>query len=166
MLVYSKITRQQGESAVTRRQRIELVRQNVSVWRKGTAYPAPDTHILSLPFRFILPDQLLPSCEYNGGRRSGAVAYSIEVVGTRSGLHFNKRIQRPLALLPPDQKGAELSRQLRSGWTGPWRTVRFTRSVRKGIWGSYSHVTMNVRRSSRNFGGVLKPMILADAAGY
>ncbi|PSR74839.1 hypothetical protein PHLCEN_2v9553 [Hermanssonia centrifuga] len=140
--IFTKITRQRGQNSITRRERIELVRDTVSVWRHGGAYPPPGTHILKLPFHFTLPSNLLPSCEFSGYRKEGTVGYSIEVVGARSGFRFDKRTLCPMPVLPADPRGAELSRELRAGWTGDWRTVEFARKIRRGIWGDYSHVKM------------------------
>ena len=147
-----RITRQIGQNTITRRSRDELIRDNLSVWTKGSAYPAPNQDILRLPFSFALPPDLLPSCQYSAFRRYATVGYSVEVVGSRSGLHFNKRIMRPIPLLPYDTKGAQLRDSLQMGWAGKFSTHPFNKSIRRGIWGDYSNVSMtvSVRQDSRH----------------
>ena len=115
------------------------------MWTKGAAYPAPQEHVLKLPFRFVLPRDLPPSCEYRTVVKSGVVAYSVEVVGVRAGLlHFNKRLTQSLPLLPHNAPGAELRDVLRLGWGGKMRSVQFPKKIRKGIWGDYSDVLATV----------------------
>ncbi len=142
---YRRIRRQQGQNAVTRRQTVQLIRQNVSLWTRGSAYPPPGTDLLRLPFRFTLnPSQELPSAHYEGNRKSGSVVYCVEMVGVRTGLHFNKRLTLPLSVLPSDKKGAKLSRNLRSGKVSSWRNIEFKKDIRRGIWGEDSKVHATV----------------------
>ena len=116
----------------------------MSIWRKGAAYPAPGDNVLKLPFSFELPPRLPPSSHYQTANEFATVAYSLKIVGVRPGLHFNKRIVRPIPVLPWNVGGAELSQQLRMGWLGEWRYTQFVKSVRKGLWGDYSRVTAMV----------------------
>lgn len=141
-----KITRQIGQNPIQERSRDEIIRETVSVWKAGGAYPTPDTHVLKLPFSFTLPEKLLPSCQFGkGSYRSGTIMYSVEVVGTRSGLHFNKRIQRPIPVIPYDLAGAGLHDELRSGWTGATNCYKSARDIRRGLWGEYSNANISVR---------------------
>ena len=108
------------------------------------AFPPTHAHVLKLPFRFVLPSLLPPSCESSPPNHSAVVAYSIEVVGLRSGLHLNKRITQSLSILPHNALGAQLRDTLRLGWAGETRSIGFSKKVRKGIWGDYADVLVNV----------------------
>ncbi|KAJ3558004.1 hypothetical protein NM688_g1165 [Phlebia brevispora] len=157
--VFTQITRQQGDSTLTRRQRIELLRSTVSVWKRGSAYPPPGTDILRIPFRFnLIPSQTLPSCLFTSYRRSGRIVYSVEVVGVRSGLHFNKRLSNALSVVPPDAAGAAISQKLRSGEVPSWRSIRFNKHVRRGIWGEYSNVEATLTLPSINVFPIFTPI--------
>lgn len=148
-MICRQITRQQGQTSVTSRQRVDLIRQNVSLWARGSAYPPAGTDVLRLPFRFTLnPSQQLPSAHYAGSWKRGGVGYSVEVVGVRTGLHFDKRLSLPLSVLPPDTKGASLSQELRSGLVSAWQSIEFKKDIRKGIWGEYSKVHATVSQAS------------------
>ena len=148
-MIHRQITRQQGKSSVTSRQRVGLIRQNVSLWARGSAYPPAGTDILRLPFRFTLnPSQQLPSAHYAGSWKRGGVGYSVEVVGVRIGLHFDKRLSLPLSVLPSDTKGANLSQELRSGLVSASRNIDFKKHIRKGIWGDHSKVHATVSQAS------------------
>ena len=144
-MAHRRITRTQGQSTRTRRQVVELVRQNASLWTRGSAYPPAGTDILRLPFRFTLnASQELPSCYYEARRRRGCVGYSIEAVGVRTGLHFNKRVYLPMSVLPSNLKGASMSQELRAGLITAWRNVEFKKAIRRGIWGDFSNVQVIV----------------------
>lgn len=114
------------------------------LWQKGGAYPLPQEHVLRLPFRFVLPARLQPSCKYDGGNQSAVVAYSVEVVGTRPGLHFNKRIAIPIPVLPFSLVGAKLRDILRAGRTIATKDTKFTKKIRRGVWGDFSDVIVTV----------------------
>jgi hypothetical protein len=144
MSQYRKITREHGNTSTRYTQRIDLVRENVSLWRKGSAYPPPDSHILKLPFRFVLPNSLPPSCQHSGFRWEGTIGYVLEVVGERPALHFNHRVLRSFPVLPVDSQGASIASALSAGWTGRWNTYEHKNEIRRGIWGDYSHVQATV----------------------
>ncbi|KAF7790254.1 hypothetical protein EIP86_001206 [Pleurotus ostreatoroseus] len=104
-------------SSSTTQQTIELTRQDVSLWTRGSAYPQPGVDVLRLPFQLPLRAIMeLPSCFYKGRNWTGCVGYSIEVVGVRNAFRSNKRVSLPLSVIPPNARGAELSQGLRSGW--------------------------------------------------
>ncbi|KIP10197.1 hypothetical protein PHLGIDRAFT_22411 [Phlebiopsis gigantea 11061_1 CR5-6] len=139
--VVTKITRQQGQNQVTRRQREDLARETVSLWQKGGAYPPPDSHTLVLPFRFQLPSNLPPSCSFGGYHWSATIGYALEAVGERSGLHFNRREFASFPVLPANPEGAGLrSFMTMEGWHGGWTTLERRAEIRRGIWGDYSEV--------------------------
>lgn len=123
-----------------------LARETVSVWNKQYAtYPPPGTHILTLPFRFVLPPDLLPSIDYSAHQKRAVVGYLVEVVGERPGVHFNRRIASPFPVLPISVQGGSLSSVLRtSGWTGGFRVYEQNEQMRRGIFGDYAHVQAKV----------------------
>lgn len=139
--IATRITRQRGESSYTYRQRVDLCRENISLWRKGCdLYPPPGSHVLSLPFRFVLPSGLPPSCTYSGYRWQSTVGYLVQAVGERPILSFNRRVQKSFPVLPVDVRGAQLRSVLSAGWDGGWKPIEARNQIRKGIWGDYSQV--------------------------
>lgn len=70
----------------------------------------------------------------------------MEVVGERSGLHFNRRILLSFPVLPIDRQGAALRSALTmEGWQGGWKVLEQKDEIRRGIWGDYSQVMATVR---------------------
>jgi hypothetical protein len=112
------------------------------LWSHGSAYPAPGSHVLFLPFAFALPRELPSSFHAASGLDSGAVSYSIEVVGDRPGVfRRNRRLGRVfpvLACAAPEQ--ARARQDLLAGWAGYWHDVTVQDQVRPRPWGSYGHV--------------------------
>ena len=140
-----KVARQYGQTYQVHTQRIEVARENVSIWTKGTAYPPNGSEVLRIPFTLQLPLDVQPSCQYSGVYKKANVAYFIEVVGVRPGfLTSNRRVMRPFAVVPNDPTGLSLRETLQAGWTGKRDTTRRTGSIRRGIWGGYADVKMEV----------------------
>lgn len=152
LMICRRIKRQQGKNAVTKRETVDLIRQDLTLWTRGSAYPPAGTDILRLPFRFVLnPSQPLPSACFDAYRLNADVVYCIETVGVRTGLRFNKRLSLPLSVLPPDTNGAALSQELRSGAVPSWRNFEFKKDVRRGIWGAHSKVHVIVGYTSLRY---------------
>ena len=142
-----KVARAVGYAQNTSDESVILADETALLWHQGGAYPPPDSDVLRLPFRFVLPtDGLLPSCEFDNRLDLAAkVIYWVEILGIRSGaFHLNKRIPCIFPVLPPDVIGNELSHVFRLGWTGPWRTFADSKHIRKGMWGGYGTVRWTV----------------------
>ncbi|KAI0688328.1 hypothetical protein BC835DRAFT_1373087 [Cytidiella melzeri] len=143
--VYTKLPRRQGETEYHRTQRFGLIHDTISLWQQSSSvYPPPDSHVLRLPFHFILPHNLPPSCEFTGFAEQGIVAYFIEVVGRRGALHLDKRILCPISVMQSSSPGALLRASIRAGWQGPWKVREDQKEIRRGIWGDYAHVKMTL----------------------
>ncbi len=122
---------------------IPLVRDDLSIWSRGGAYPPPGSNTLRVPFSFTLPEQLPPSFHVRKFDPKGDVRYSLSAVGVRKGLlNLNKRHVVPLAILPKDELGAELKA---AHATHGWKTFQKEDRIRKGLWGDYSKVHVEVR---------------------
>ena len=130
-----------------RRSKVKLVRERVSLWNRDSGTWQTGQNILRYPFRFILPESVLPTYEYKNPFERGAVHYAVQVVCTRSRLHFNKKATSYFPVLPQDSAGAGLREQLLAGWKGSTTTSEVTKQIRKGIWGDHSTVVMRVRNS-------------------
>ena len=142
-----KVARQFGQSYQWRYQQIELARENVSVWTKGSAYPPSGSEILRIPFQLQLPLDVQPSFHMSGFYKKGVVGYFVEAVGVRKGILVNnRRIVKPLAVVPNDPSGAVLRESLQVGWTGVFDTVERFEKIRKGLWGGYADVKIEVGR--------------------
>ncbi|KAL4247580.1 Arrestin domain-containing protein [Abortiporus biennis] len=128
----------------------ELVKQNVSIWSRGQVYPPSGSHTLIIPFEFQLPSYLPPSCHFENNKHCGMVGYVVEVVGVRSGMFkLNRRLTRPISLVPPDPIGAQIRHVLQMGdWGGSWTMVKKQDNIRRGLWGPLSHVMMEFQYPS------------------
>ncbi|RPD55785.1 hypothetical protein L226DRAFT_431468, partial [Lentinus tigrinus ALCF2SS1-7] len=123
----------------TQRESLPLIHSSLNLWTQGSAYPPPGTDILHLPFRFRLPDSLPPSFHYHTGVTS---AYELIAVGVRPGMfQFNRRLCMPLAVVPKDTMGERLRDSMAS--LG-WRKGEKVEKIRKGLWGDYSTVQVEV----------------------
>ncbi|KAJ7125253.1 hypothetical protein C8R44DRAFT_619278 [Mycena epipterygia] len=147
--ISTRITTSNGQSTYTHRQTILLVHSNLSLWKQGAAFPDAGSHILACPFRFQLPANLPPSFHCSAHRRSGAVSYSLEVVGDRPGLfRSNRRIRRLISVVPSASESQLLAKEsLMQGWSGAWKDIKREEKLRQGIWGDYSHARAVVRLS-------------------
>ncbi|KAH9948266.1 hypothetical protein B0H21DRAFT_249280 [Amylocystis lapponica] len=127
---------------------VTLIRETTSVWTRGQTFPPPGSHTLRLPFRFLLPEVLPPSFHLSAKRPNdnATVQYYVEAVGTRLGaFHFNRRVTRPVAVLPPGTADALLLRKslmMDDEWSGKWTTISRESKIRRGIWGSFSTIHM------------------------
>lgn len=123
-----------------------LVRDDLMLWTPGSAFPAPDTHVLRLPFTFQLPDTLPPSFHYIGGGIMGRIGYSVEVVGHRPGRFTrNRRVGCVFPLLPvADPLDVSTRMDLLSGWNGNWKKIEVGKDIRQGLFGQYSHVEIEI----------------------
>ena len=120
------------------------MREDTSLWTPGSAYPPPGSDTLRVPFTFKLPESLPPSFHYGGFTRgqSGNIRYSLTAVGVRKGaLNLNKRHRIPLAVLPRDETGAALKAEHA---THGWKSFTKEDSIRRGLWGDYSKVHVEV----------------------
>ncbi|KAI0087757.1 hypothetical protein BDY19DRAFT_953036 [Irpex rosettiformis] len=146
--IYTYIARKRGDHRNNRHnetQRIQLIHDTISLWQQGNdVYPPPDSHILRLPFRFTLPPNLPPSCEFNGYQKSGTIGYFVQVVGKRDMLHLDKRVLIAFPVVQRDSEGAQLREAFLAGWQGPWKTLGGQRDIRRGIWGEYSNAKISL----------------------
>jgi hypothetical protein len=141
------LSRRITRDKTTYRDKITLLRYDQTLWTPGSVYPAPGSHNLQIPFRFLLPSNLPPSFYYSGLNRLAQISYSVEVVGHRPG--FFQRRKRVGTLFPVVPAATMQQIQWRSlllsGWAGNWRTAHINKDIRQGIWGQYSHVDVHVR---------------------
>ncbi|KAH9939408.1 uncharacterized protein BXZ73DRAFT_99613 [Epithele typhae] len=120
----------------------QLVRDNLILWTRGSAYPEPGSDVLPVPFSFKLPAQLPPSFLHRTVSCQAAVRYSVTAVGVRRGiLHVNKRQCVPLTVIPTDTVGASIKRK---NATHSWRTYSKDERIRRGLWGAYSTVSVQL----------------------
>ena len=123
---------------------IRLAHEDRALWaRSSGTYPPAGSDMLRIPFSFTLPSQLPPSFQYRGIGQSGTIRYALTAVGVRKGLlSLNKRHCHPLAVVPKDQLGKRLKADLA---VHGWKTFSKEERIRKGLWGEYSKVTVEVR---------------------
>lgn len=98
------------------------------------------------PFQFVLPVNVLPSIDWSHGSDvRGSVSYFVEIVGTREGmLHRNRRVRVAFPVLPPDYQGAVVNKSLRTRIPYPTKTTDVHKEIRRGIFGGYANVTLQV----------------------
>ncbi len=133
----------------TIKQTVELFHSKVSLWSEQSAWPADQRsdalRIMILPFQFLLPSELPPSCEFSQSGNSGRVEYCIEVVGVRPVLHRNRTVACSFLVMPLSTGGARLSQALVLREPQLWRQVIDVKHIRRGFMGEYSRVSAVVR---------------------
>ncbi|KAF7344477.1 Arrestin-N domain-containing protein [Mycena sanguinolenta] len=144
--ITTRITTQNGQNSTTYGETIPLLHSNKVLWTPGSAFPPPDSHIVSLAFQFQLPANLPPSFHCAARGRGGAISYSLEVVGDRPGIfRTNRRIRRVFSVVPAaSQNQLRINDSLRQGWLGPWRDIKRNEQLRQGIWGEYSRAALSL----------------------
>ncbi|KAI0757927.1 hypothetical protein C8Q74DRAFT_1319879 [Fomes fomentarius] len=109
----------------------------LSLWTRGTEkalYPPPGSDVLRIPFHFALPDTLPPSFHWNTIDESATIRYALTAVGVRNGLlNFDRKYLTPLARA--------------RGEVHAWRTQTKAERIRKGLWGDYAKVEVEVELS-------------------
>jgi len=144
--VNAKTASQVSHQYVEYQEKIEIVHEDVTIWTRASAYPPPETNLLTLPFQFHLPIDSLPSAHYQGWYKSGTVRYTVEAVGVRKRpSQVNRRVKHVFAVLPADPAGFQDLLLLKAGWTGPWSLTEKTRQLRRGLWGEYSTAKVQVK---------------------
>ncbi|KAM5536525.1 hypothetical protein V8D89_009802 [Ganoderma adspersum] len=128
-----------NQDKVTLEEKLELAHDQISLWSRGGAYPDPGTDIMRFPFRFTLPvDPLPPSFKFQSSWQWAHVKYSVCAVGARKGrLTPNRRHRVPFPVLPIDELGTSVRK---AGETQGWKRFANEDSIRKGLWGDYSKV--------------------------
>ncbi|KAM5542521.1 hypothetical protein V8D89_003980 [Ganoderma adspersum] len=122
----------------------QLIHLKISIWKRGSAYPPPDSHVLRLPFSFPLPSdsKILPSVSWDEWRNYVTVSYHVEAVALRPRTLFagDKKIRESLAVVSRGDPSLCASiRSLGELEGGPtWKTVHKEKQMRRGIWGEYS----------------------------
>ncbi|KAJ6497530.1 hypothetical protein C8R45DRAFT_983253 [Mycena sanguinolenta] len=146
--IYCRITggERRGGTTTDRRQTITLFDSNIRLWDRGTAFPAPGSHILHCPFQFLLPENLPPSVHCVTANCKGIICYALELVGKRAGFYSkNLRIRRVISVVPSATQRQLLTREsLRQGWDGLWRDFTKEEKLRQGIWGEYSRARVRL----------------------
>ena len=145
-----------NQDKVTLEEKVSLAHDTISLWSRGGAYPSPGTDIMRIPFRFKLPsEQLPPSFKFQSSWQWAHVKYSVTAVGARKGrLTANRRHRVPFAVLPHDEVGTAL--RLENATHG-WKRFENQDSIRKGLWGDYSKVHVEVRPCSVSSGSDIAP---------
>lgn len=86
-----------------------------------------------------------PSFSYEHRGVTGSVLYTVSAVGSRAGIFQpNRRSTYDLEVVPADPNGSMIADGLRNGWQGEWTKRRTVDRIRKGFWGEYANVEMEV----------------------
>ncbi|KAJ7270091.1 hypothetical protein B0H12DRAFT_1094481 [Mycena haematopus] len=135
-----------GHTSNVHHQTILLFYKKIRLWDRGTAFPAPGSHILPCDFQFLLPKNLPASFHCDGHLHRATITYGIEVVGQRTGFsRTNRRIRRPVSVVPAASQSQLLAQEsLRCGWNGPWNDFTREEKLRHGIWGDYSRARVKL----------------------
>ncbi|KAI0328198.1 hypothetical protein GY45DRAFT_1326611 [Cubamyces sp. BRFM 1775] len=130
---------------------VDLVQDSVTPWVNGTMYPPPGQDILRIPFRMSLPPKLPPNFEYHALGKEAYVRYALVAVCERSSsagvLQRDRNIYIPLAVAQRDKLGTATKEKLEAisaGRIDAWRTHRVEEKIRKGLWGDYATVRVNL----------------------
>ncbi|KAI0793699.1 hypothetical protein C8Q74DRAFT_1445288 [Fomes fomentarius] len=124
---------------------VRLVDADIPLWTRGSVYPTPDSDLLRVPFRFILPSHLPPSFHYAATTETAKIRYGLTAVGVRKGvLNANRKHVVPLAVVPQDAVGLRVKEGSGRGVVHGWRTKRKEERIRKGLWGDYAKVEVEI----------------------
>ena len=124
---------------------VDIIRDQISVWSRGSTYPPPDSHTLTIPFVFNIPHDIPPSYEFSALESRAVVRYGVEAVGVRPGtLRMNKRVFVPVVGLPGDATGARFRAMLQAGWAGSWDVATKQKQIRQGFWGEHAEAFAEV----------------------
>ncbi|KAK7044547.1 arrestin-N domain-containing protein, partial [Favolaschia claudopus] len=141
--VKTYISEYNGPSMVSYQQVLPLFEPfTQSLWLSSNS--SESTDVVSYPFRFTIPENVPPSFYYSN---SATVRYWLEVVGTRRRgvYHRTRRVQRVFLVLPAaTESQLQQVKTMRQGWPGPWKQMSTEDKIRRGIWGDYSHVSVNL----------------------
>jgi hypothetical protein len=114
------------------------------LWTPGSVFPAPGSHIVQLPFRLQLPEDIAPSFADAGrvtARNSSAaslsaqIAYVVTVRGERQGVFRRARqLERSIHIVTASKPGdIAIKSMLNSGpWTGSWQVLTTQTSLSDG----------------------------------
>ncbi|RPD55390.1 hypothetical protein L227DRAFT_510130 [Lentinus tigrinus ALCF2SS1-6] len=128
----------------TERETVPLAELSRVLWTYGSQYPPPDSDILRLFFSFQLPDDIPPSFLDSGSGGASAVLYSITTTGVRPGALAKPWKQyTPIMVVSRDEASSILTQPLHSP-DFTWRTEHKEKKVRKGLWGDYATVKIEV----------------------
>ncbi|KAI1791025.1 hypothetical protein LXA43DRAFT_448948 [Ganoderma leucocontextum] len=121
----------------------ELVSLTQSLWKRGAAYPPPDSHVLHLPFRFCLPSgpEILPSVCWREGDDEVAVTYYAEAIGLRptSSSANSRQVRESLTVVSRGDPSLRVSIRSLGRTEGglAWKTAHRETRMRRGLWGEY-----------------------------
>ncbi|KAI0677776.1 hypothetical protein C8Q78DRAFT_110275 [Trametes maxima] len=133
-------------------ERVPLVPDQVSqsLWSRGSAQHLTGERTIRIPFRLEVPPDAPPSFKYSSFKKSGSgsIRYAVTAVGVRPGaLHLNRRARVPLALVPRDIEGLRVRERLSAlegEQVAQWRTATKEEKIRRGLWGDYSTVQVQL----------------------
>ncbi|KAI0650969.1 hypothetical protein C8Q79DRAFT_1007179 [Trametes meyenii] len=133
-------------------ERVPLVPDEASqsLWSRGSAQYPSGSRTVRVPFRLEVPLDAPPSFKYSSLMKngSGSIRYAVTAVGVRPGaLHVNRRARVTLALVPKDLVGLSVRERLSAlgdGQISQWRTESKEEKIRRGLWGDYSTVQVQL----------------------
>ena len=141
-----------SRGTISLQETIDLANDYVCVWTRSGPFPLPGSDPVRVPFRLIIPERIPPSFSYWTIFEGTHVRYSVAAVGVRKGaLTLNKKHLIPLPILPRDDAGAAVKDAYASYG---WKTFTAEDKIRKGLWGDYSKVHVEVRTTHRCFGAL------------
>lgn len=122
------------------------------LWRRGDAYPPPDSDLLTLPWEIPLLQDMPPTFYAHAGNSRMSITYTLDVIGNRPGLFkFDRDIKRMLTVHPNASVSAPVQTRLNYGWDGPCKTVtardRLSRYI---LWGGDTDITLHVSNGTYN----------------
>ncbi|KAI0658706.1 hypothetical protein C8Q70DRAFT_1054840 [Cubamyces menziesii] len=128
---------------------IQLANSTVSLWTRGTTYPPPGEDTLRVPFHMRIPANAPPPFEYNGWAKKGSIRYTLVAVCVKPGaVQRYQRVYVPLAVAGKDTTGVAAREKLSAiaaGAQGLWRVHHAEENIRKGLWGDYATVEVDLR---------------------
>ncbi|KAI0334640.1 hypothetical protein GY45DRAFT_1431509 [Cubamyces sp. BRFM 1775] len=144
----AKTTIDRGETSSA--ETIHLADCSVPLWNAGTTSPSSGQDTLRVPFRIQLPPDVPPSFEYHGTVKRAFIRYTLTAICVRPGMmRRNRHVHVPLTVTGKDTLGVATRDKLATisarAEEPPWRVCHAEDKIRKGIWGAYSTVQVDLR---------------------
>jgi hypothetical protein len=115
-----------------------FLKQEQVLWQVETQKEPRDS-VVSFPFNFLLPKDVISSFYVEDKECKGIISYAIEVVAERlSVFKRNERVGQVFSVVAPaDELQIEEAQRLGRGWDGTMTTLSASHQIKKMFWSQF-----------------------------